>query len=222
MATTQPALIEYYKSLHSSKSYGRSAHNFLMHIQACVTELQPARIVEYGCGQSQLIEQLQYAEAEYIRYDPAVPAYDTLSVDSADFVVNTDVLEHVPEESLDDVLQDIARLSSKVFFNICTRPASEILPDGRNAHVSLMPAEQWLTLIKGYFPDARLVFVDEREECLILTWDAKAQDIVSELCRLRVIEQQYNAVIRPWYKKLERQLRKLKDKLTGRQKHYRR
>ena len=77
-------------------------------------------------------------------YDPAIPEWSAPPAPS-DFVVCIDVLEHVEPEFIDNVLDDLARLTLKIgFFTVTTVPAKKTLPDGRNAHLIQMPPGWWL------------------------------------------------------------------------------
>ena len=68
-----------------------------------------------------------------------------------DLVISTDVLEHIPEESIDKILKDIFNYSDQwVFLTICTREAREILPNGMNAHATVKPEEWWNDKLKDY------------------------------------------------------------------------
>jgi cyclopropane fatty-acyl-phospholipid synthase-like methyltransferase len=76
-------------------------------------------------------------------YDPGIPDRAALP-EPADFVVSTDVLEHVEPEKLDGVLKHIRELTKRqAYLNIHTGPANAKLPDGRNAHLIQQPAEWW-------------------------------------------------------------------------------
>ena len=74
-----------------------------------------------------------------------------MSVYRADVVINTDVMEHIPAEDINEVLGHIKSLSNNVFFNISTRPANQKLPNGENAHCTVWSDEKWLR--KKFFPD---------------------------------------------------------------------
>ena len=168
MAITNSDLIEQYSSLHSSKDYGVTGHYFWPHIQACIIDLKPDSLLEYGCGQSSLVDELDYEDAVYNRYDPAIPKFSEINVQNVDFIINTDVLEHIPEDDLGDVLKHMNSLSANVFFNIATGPAKHILPNGQNAHCTIWTADKWLAKIQEYFPDANLCYVKDGKNCLII------------------------------------------------------
>jgi hypothetical protein len=54
-------------------------------------------------------------------------------------------LEHIEEEFLDDVLEDLKMITVKIgFFTIATSPAEKTLEDGRNAHLIQKPSSWWL------------------------------------------------------------------------------
>ena len=58
-------------------------------------------------------------------------------------------MEHVEPEFVGAVLRSIRFLAlKKAFFVISLRPADKVLADGRNAHLSLHPAEWWGAQLK--------------------------------------------------------------------------
>lgn len=217
------ALIDQYSTVHAEqKTWGMSAHKHLLPLQACIAELQPRSIIEFGCGKSQLHAQLQYGDARYYRYDPAVPGLQQLPEEAIDFLINTDVLEHIPLADIPEVLQTMRGLTDKAYFYICTRPASLILPNGDNAHCTLISPQQWLQQIREFFPAANIVHVDDREGCVIMTWNSLQTAVIAGLEDYKITAEHYQAARRPWYKKLERAYRRQRDRLLGRQRHQRR
>jgi hypothetical protein len=63
----------------------------------------------------------------------------------AQMVCCIDVLEHIEPEFVDNVLDDLHRLTEALLFcTICTVPALKTLPDGRNAHVTVRPIKWWM------------------------------------------------------------------------------
>jgi hypothetical protein len=125
--------------LHQTKaSWGSHVDNFI--IQA-VTLLRPTSVLDYGCGKRALAQSL----GEIVRsYDPAIVEYAEPPV-AADVVVCCKVLEHVEPDCLDDVLDDLRRLTLRAtVLKITTIPSSVTLPDGRNAHLIVEGANYWL------------------------------------------------------------------------------
>lgn len=108
--------------------------------------------IDYGCGKARAWEEYKLRQLWKLRdvqlYDPGVVEYAVKPLAARDLVICTDVMEHVPEHLVDEVLVDICRLANKaVFLNISTRPASKLLVDGSNAHATVKPAAWWQTKI---------------------------------------------------------------------------
>jgi len=214
MAITNSDLIEQYSSLHSPKDYGVTGHYFWPHIQACIIDLKPDSLLEYGCGQSSLVDELDYEDAVYNRYDPAIPKFSEINVQNVDFIINTDVLEHIPEDDLGDVLKHMNSLSANVFFNIATGPAKHILPNGQNAHCTIWTADKWLAKIQEYFPDANLCYVKDGKNCLIITWASPVKKLINEIEIYRAIVSIEKVTL---LKKIERTIRLIRNTVVGKQ-----
>jgi len=217
MNITQDDLIAQYEHLHSSKQYRWSgARSAMESITLCLDELKPSSVLEYGCGQSRLFELLGKPGMTYDRYDPAIPEIATVPRRSYDFVFSTDVLEHIPTEDVPDVLAHIRQLSPTVFLRISTRPARTILQDGRNAHLTVWPGEQWLQEIRNHFPEAELVYELTGEKCIIMTWKSASAAQIAKLENTR--DKKRRGALRRFFKGIERSLRSLRDSLAGRRK----
>ena len=170
---TRPDLIDQYARLHSErKGYGSSSERQCGFIQIAVGSLGTiSSILDYGCGRSRLVDWLaKINDATPFRYDPAIPEYATLQRAKFDLIVNTDVLEHIPSEDLPVILNHIASLSSNVYFNIATAPASAVLPNGENAHATVRPAEWWCDLLSSHFSVVRQVAAWRSQRCSFVTW----------------------------------------------------
>lgn len=92
---------------------------------------------------------------EYFPYDPAFPEYGPPK--RAPLVCCIDVLEHIEETYLEQVLLDLKDITQGIgFYSVHTGPATKILPDGRNAHIIQKPTSWWLPRICQYFEIAQL------------------------------------------------------------------
>jgi hypothetical protein len=77
-------------------------------------------------------------------YDPAIPEW-AVTPEPSRLVACIDVLEHIEPVLIDNVLDDLQRLTAGVgFFTVHTAAAMKVLPDGRNAHLIQEPAAWWL------------------------------------------------------------------------------
>lgn len=137
-------------SLHKSNpKYGTSGAKWAGKVSVLAPKLQCQTVLDYGCGKGLLASALP--ELNIAEYDPAIPGKDA-EPEPADLVVCTDVLEHIEPSCLDEVLDHIRRLTLKyAFVNVATRPAVKMLPDGRNAHLIIEPADWWKERIERFF-----------------------------------------------------------------------
>lgn len=82
-------------------------------------------------------------------YDPAVPEFAVLPDGPFDGVVSVDVMEHVHETDVPNVLGEIFdRAARFVFLNIASYPAGKSLPNGANAHSTIRPVRWWREQIR--------------------------------------------------------------------------
>ena len=116
---------------------------------------------------------------EVREYDPAIFGKDD-PPEPADMVYCGDVLEHVEPECVDAVLDDLARVTGKIgLVQLSTQPALKILPDGRNTHLTIHPAEWWMTKLRQRFRLAEF-HGTEGDAYFILIGKAFAQSLVDE------------------------------------------
>lgn len=156
--TISDAYREQQKTLHQNPNYGVASLGFAPIISQLMTKLQAKSISDYGAGKCNLkkgLNGLGTTDFEYFPYDPAYPEYG--SPTPADLVTCIDVLEHIEEQYLDNVLNDLADIVRKVgFFSIHTGPAIKVLSDGRNAHLIQKPSSWWLPRLCERFEIAQL------------------------------------------------------------------
>jgi 2-polyprenyl-3-methyl-5-hydroxy-6-metoxy-1,4-benzoquinol methylase len=138
------------RELHATNvKYGTSGAKWSRKVAELAAAMSSPTILDYGCGKGLLKAALP--ALNIVEYDPAIPGKDA-EPERADLVVCTDVLEHIEPDCLDDVLGHLKELTiQQAFFNIATRPAVKSLPDGRNAHLIIEPAEWWRPRIEKYF-----------------------------------------------------------------------
>ena len=144
------------QGLHQKKSFGDRPDysKFKKWIDRC----NPQSIIDYGCGKGNLVDALQQ-EYNYVEgYDPAVEQFRQLKRTSYDYLISTDVLEHIEYEYIDSVLQHMNSLFSKgAYIIIATTPARNFLPDGRNAHLIQEEPDWWKEKITNFI-DAQIVY----------------------------------------------------------------
>jgi hypothetical protein len=146
------------ETLHDTGGYGGMGNSpYGRMVAQIVNRLDVRHVLDYGCG-SRLSLARELSERKLIEhpfkyqaYDPCVPKYAAPPV-PAEMVVCLDVLEHIEEDYIESVLDDLMRVTEAVgFFSIDTGPAKKSLPDGRNAHILQRPPEWWLPRIMCRF-----------------------------------------------------------------------
>lgn len=148
------------KDLHAQGSYGVTGRQYVPTIFHGISQLAKrlgsVTVLDYGSSSGDTMkavrEHLWIPPSVTDRcYDPFVAEY-AAEPEPADFIICTDVLEHVEPECTKAVLDHIASLTKRIaFFSISLKPANKTLSDGRNAHINLASAEYWLTEIKKRF-----------------------------------------------------------------------
>lgn len=133
---------------HPDYFAGFSIMEYVFDIGELIKHSNITTALDYGCGKARAWKQYNLRHLwklhEVAFYDPGVAEFANMPGNKRDIVLCIDVLEHVPEHLIDEVLDNLDRLSKKaIFLNICTRPASKTLVDGSNAHATVKPASWW-------------------------------------------------------------------------------
>lgn len=158
-AIAQPRLIseeyrELQRRLHGNPDYGVASVQYAPLVAEIARQVGARELLDYGAGKGRLGRALreQHGLDLLIRhYDPAVPEWSAPPA-PCEFVACIDVLEHIEPELLDNVLDDLKRVTLGVgVFTVHTGPAIKYLPDGRNAHLIQQPPEWWLPKIMERF-----------------------------------------------------------------------
>lgn len=69
-----------------------------------------------------------------------------------DWAICADVMEHIPEDHVMEVIESIAGLSCRNFaFLISTRPSYILGPSGENLHVTVHDADWWIEQLNAHF-----------------------------------------------------------------------
>ena len=116
----------------------------------------------------------KYPSITSVGYDPAIPGRDSLTVDRADFLTCTDVLEHIPEEDLPAVIEKISSLSSNCFFALHHGEAVCVLPNGENAHCTVKPTSWYYELFRRYFKHVICLPIDAISSVMV-TFDVSQE-----------------------------------------------
>jgi len=142
------------ETLHQDPNYGRASLSFASIVGDTIIENDVSELLDYGAGKGRLGQKLQETIPDcpkIYHYDPAIPEWSALPA-PCEFVTCIDVLEHIEPERLDDVLEDLERVTLRLgFFTVHTGAAQRVLPDGRNAHLIQEPPQFWLNKFMDRF-----------------------------------------------------------------------
>ena len=119
----------------------------------------PHTILDYGCGKGKLSTILNY---KVVNYDPTVTRFSE-DPPVCDFLLSIDVMEHVEERCVDDVLKHMnSKFRYHAFISIANGPAVQTLIDGRNAHITQKPFIWWFDKLVENFHVVRFWNQDDR------------------------------------------------------------
>lgn len=172
--------IEQYRLLHQGALYGNTSVKNLRFLRPLVRQLAPRSILDYGCGRSTLVEILAGdLGARFVRYDPAIPDYSAPPSGAFDLLINVDVLEHIPEPMIDGILAEMRSHAENAIIIIDTKAASQILPNGENAHCTLRPHAWWRAKLLEHWPMAVPIRVARRTRAAFRTFPLSAGQLVA-------------------------------------------
>lgn len=175
--TDNRELLDYYSATHARRVYGTSSVKYVRFLAPWIALRRPRSVLDYGCGQSILLETLGTGpEVQLRRYDPAIAEFSTPPPERSDLLLCIDVLEHIEEGDVDRVLAEMRAWSKEAIIIVDTVPAKHTLPDGRNAHVTLKPHAWWQQRIAKAFGTAEPIAVPRRSRAAFKTWVSDADE----------------------------------------------
>jgi len=141
---------------HNSRVWGVAGGKWVNLISEILKQNDARTVLDYGAGRGVLSEGLRGKGYLVTEYDPGVIGKALKPVDGIvfDYIVSTDVFEHIEREFVENALDEI-RDYMKVggVFVICLGIAKKHwLKDGRNAHVLVRPREWWRKQLLKRFP----------------------------------------------------------------------
>lgn len=153
--TVDAALIAHYRfaSAERQQFRGLSVLKYQDELAAIVCATGAVTLLDYGCGLGQQYTDHHLHERLGVPmpalYDPGVVGLETKPQGRFDGVICSDVLEHVPERLVENVIAECFDYADKfVWFSVCCRPAKKCFADGTNLHVTIKPPSWWKKLVK--------------------------------------------------------------------------
>ena len=138
---------EMQRKLHENPGYGVASVSYAPLVADVIRSYGATELLDYGAGKGRLGQTLKkhiQAPLKITHYDPAIPQWSG-SPEPCEMVACIDVLEHIEPTLLDNVLDDLKRVTRRHgVFTVHTQPAVKVLLDGRNAHLIQQPPRWWL------------------------------------------------------------------------------
>ena len=135
------------QELHQNPGYGVASVQYAPLVAEVMNAVKTRELLDYGAGKGRLGATLETIIPEPLtihHYDPAIPQWSH-PPEPCKFVACIDVLEHIEPTLLDNVLDDLQRVTEGVgVFTVHTGAAVKVLTDGRNAHLIQQPPSWWL------------------------------------------------------------------------------
>lgn len=156
------SLIEQYQLMHEDVSVkelfnGSRLQRNLRPVTKLVEKTKARSILDYGAGkgeyyqladnhpkESRYRQHPEWPGVKVICYDPGYEPFKEPFLGKVDGVVSTDVVEHIPQEDIPWVLDEMFQHAARFVYVLAANyPAKAILPNGENAHCTTEPAEWW-------------------------------------------------------------------------------
>jgi hypothetical protein len=163
--------VDQYRKMHSA-AYGTTAYLYFNELAKAVIGSNAGSILDFGCGRSDLVAHFwNEGRRRIAKYDPAIPQFEQMPEGEFDLAICCDVMEHIPMLEVDRVFDEIKAKARRALFTISMRPARARLPDGRNAHVTLLTESEWLRWIRSRFGLAEVIQHERADHIVMVrTW----------------------------------------------------
>tara|TARA_Y100000741_G_C18239797_1_gene553155 strand:+ start:405 stop:1067 length:663 start_codon:yes stop_codon:yes gene_type:complete len=178
---------EGYKLIDGSKVNERDAYDghstlvFAKLIRDIIKKNQIETMLDYGCGKGffysnesnqngiKINSLKDYWKIDIDLYDPCYEKNSFIDEKKKyDLVISIDVLEHIPSQDTDWVLEKIISKAKKyVFINVACYSAIAILPNGENAHINVNEPEWWnekILKLKKIYQNVKIICVCSLKE----------------------------------------------------------
>ena len=135
------------KRMHENPDYGVASLDYARYVAELIRRNDIGELLDYGAGKGRLglaLAEMGVTVKSLVHYEPADARWSA-APQPAEMVACIDVLEHVEPQLLDNVLDDLQRVTGRLgFFTVHTGPAIKTLSDGSNAHLIQQGPAWWL------------------------------------------------------------------------------
>jgi 2-polyprenyl-3-methyl-5-hydroxy-6-metoxy-1,4-benzoquinol methylase len=161
--------LELYKQLHQQRSYGDTGSVYTDDVRSFIDETGSVSVLDFGAGRGSLKSSLHNKYSIDIdEFDPCIPDKEIIPKEEYELVITTDLLEHLFEEEIDNLFEEILSLKPKFMYHaISTRTATILLPDGSNCHKTVKNTEWWSNRIKSLLNPKSIEQKEINDDCVI-------------------------------------------------------
>ena len=162
---------EKYKAMwtfESYRNYSPGEHVADLFVNVAKPRMEDT-VLDLGCGTGRggkKVKKLSGCNVIYVDFadnclDEGEPIHadlsDTIPV-MGDFAFCCDVMEHIPPEQVDKVLENVCKSAPKAFFQICLEPDAMGVLIGQQLHLTVQPALWWMEKLMKY---GRILFFQD-------------------------------------------------------------
>ena len=165
------------KVLFDGSQLGKKLPPYIQHI--INTKGRAVTLLDYGCGKAihtymplsahgnkTLLGRFNGMIQCYYSYDPAVQQYAMKPPNGMVFDITccADVMEHVPEEFVPQVLTEIGsytKYDGVMLFSISSNQAKKMFKDGENLHATIKSIDWWVRAIRDYCGNKSFVLIND-------------------------------------------------------------
>lgn len=144
---------EQYGQLHRRREeFGSSDGGpHLPFLLAAIAATGARSLIDYGCGKGAAVTRMAELGFEVRGYDPFVDEFSVIPDGPFDLLYSFDVLEHIPLADMDGVLAMCAKFSDTAILVPHLGLASTTLPNGENAHCTILSPEKWVEIVGRHY-----------------------------------------------------------------------
>lgn len=178
---------QYYELHRRREEFGSSDGGpHLPFLLAAVAASGARRLIDFGCGKGAAVTRLRQLGLEVEGHDPFVEEFARVPEGRFDLLFSFDVLEHVPLQQMDEVLAECARLADTAILIPHLGLASTTLPNGENAHCTILPPAGWVEVIGRHYPHVTAVAHASNKHTIIIAAQQPQEHIVAACDAMRV------------------------------------
>ena len=161
--------LELYKQLHQERNYGDTGSEYTEDVLNFIRQTTATTVLDFGSGTGSLAKSLRKRNILIDEFDPCYPGKEEIIKKKYDLVITTDLLEHIYEDELDNIFEEMLCLKPKFMYHaISTREATILLPDKSNCHKTVKSMQWWYNRIHNVFNPVSINATPKNDDCVII------------------------------------------------------